>query len=229
MKTIGLVGGTSWVSTKEYYQVINQETNKRLGSANSAKCLIYSLNFEEVLSLQKMKDSNGVYNLILNAGKNLVNAGAEGIALCANTMHRYADQLQKELGIPLIHIADATAKEINNKGLNKVALLGTRITMDLDFYSNKLQSYGISVLTPDEKDKDYVNDKIFNELVYDRFLPETKSGFLDVMNRLKDRGAEGFILGCTEIPLLIDQNDTDLTLFDTLKIHAKAIVDFSLA
>jgi len=236
LKTIGLIGGTSWVSTQEYYRIINQETNKRLGGASSSKCVLYSVNFAEILDLQNKNDQKALYKLILNAGKSLIKAGAEGVALCANTMHRYAEPFQQDVGVPLIHIAEATAKQISLAGLNKVGLLGTGITMNLDtgitmnldFYAKTLKSHGITTLVPNDKDRIYINSKIFDELVYDRFLPETKSGFLQIMNRLTEVGAEGIIMGCTEIPLLINQNDTDLKLFDTLEIHAKAIVDFSL-
>jgi aspartate racemase len=228
VKTIGLIGGTSWVSTLEYYRIINQQINKRLSGANSAKCLIHSFNFAEILEYQYKKDNASIYNLILKAAEGLVNSGAEGLLLCANTMHRYASQLQQDISTPLIHIAEATAKQIIVSGIDRVGLLGTGITMELDFYKETLKSHGITTLTPNKEGRAYVNDKIFDELVYDQFLPETKTGFLKIMNELRREGAGGIILGCTEIPLLINQKDTELTLFDTLEIHAKAAVEFSL-
>jgi len=228
VKTIGLIGGTSWVSTLEYYRIINQQINKRLGGTNSAKCLIHSFNFNEILEYQRKKDNVSIYYLILKAAEGLVKSGAEGLVLCANTMHRYASQLQQNINIPLIHIAEATAKQINASGIDKVGLLGTGITMELDFYKETLKSHGITTLAPHKEGRTYVNDKIFNELVYDQFLPETKTGFLKIINEMGQEGAGGIILGCTEIPLLINQKDTRLTLFDTLEIHAHAAVEFSL-
>ncbi|MBE9491724.1 MAG: aspartate/glutamate racemase family protein [Bacteroidetes bacterium] len=228
MKTIGLIGGTGWVSTVEYYRIINQEVNRRLGGLQSAKCIIFSLNFGELNEYKRRKNEHGFYSLMKNAALKLTGAGAECVLLTANTTHIYADALQKDIPVPLIHIAEVTAKEIKNKNLRRVGLLGTKQTMELDFYKAKLREKNIEVLIPGKDDREFINSTIWNELVKESFREESKRRFLKIMNELQSDGAEGIILGCTEIPLLINQEDTKIPLFDTLRIHAISAVDFAL-
>jgi len=228
MKTIGLIGGTGWVSTVEYYRLINQETNKRLGGSFSARCLVHSFNFQEILSFQEKNDNDSIYTMIHSAAINLIHSGADGIALCANTMHKYAERLKSEINVPIIHIAEATARVIKQAGFSKVGLLGTKYTMEMDFYSRVLQDFGILTLVPEKSDRVFINDIIYNELVNEQFNDDSRTGYLKIIDRLKRQGAQGIILGCTEIPLLIQQEHADIPLFNTLEIHAGTLVDFTL-
>lgn len=228
MKTLGLVGGTGWPSTLEYYRAINEEVGRRLGGQDAARLVLYSLNFGDVLRRFDAGDDRGVHDLALDAARAVIGAGAEGILLCANTLHMFAEEMARELPVPIIHIAGATAQEVQARGLTRVGLLGTRRTMELDFYPAKMKERGIEVLVPGESERAVVNDAILKELILDRFLPETKARLLSIMEGLRSRGAQGVVLGCTEIPLLIKQADIDLPLFDTLALHVKAAVDFAL-
>ncbi|MHA1988937.1 MAG: aspartate/glutamate racemase family protein [Promethearchaeota archaeon] len=228
MKTIGLIGGTGWISTVEYYRLINQGINKKLGGLSSAQCLIYSFNYAEIDKLNKLDDHAGIYQLVLDAAKTLQNAEADFIVLCANTLHQYVDKLEKVIGLPIIHIADATAKAIKQNGLTKVGLLGTRFTMEMDFYTKRLKEAGIETLTPEKPQRDFIHDAIMNELLKENYKKETKKRFLSIIDELEARGAEGIVLGCTEIPLLIKQEDVKLPLLNTLEIHAAAVVDYAL-
>ena len=229
MKTIGMIGGTGWISTLEYYRHINEETNRRLGGLEAARCLLYSLNYGDVDRLNRAGDPRGVYTLVFQGAQVLVGGGAEGILLCANTLHQFAGELQTLLPVPIIHIADATARHIRGRGLDRVALLGTRATMEMDFYRAKLMAAGITALVPEaEEDRRFIHEAINRELLRGVFLAETKDRFLGIVEALRARGAQGVVLGCTEIPLLLKQGDTDLPVFDTLVIHAKAAVDFAL-
>ncbi|MCW8811802.1 MAG: aspartate/glutamate racemase family protein [Ignavibacteriaceae bacterium] len=228
MKTIGMIGGTGWLSTLEYYRIINQETNKRLGGLNSAKIILSSFNYAEIDKLNKVEDNSGVYKLVVSATEKLKRASADFIILCANTLHQYADNLEKETGLKIVHIADATAVEIKKKGLTKIGLLGTKFTMEMDFYTKKLRYSGIESLIPEKPEREYVHNAIMNELLKEEFKEKTKAKFLKIINDLEQKGAQGIVLGCTEIPLLIKQDDTHLPVFNTLEIHAKAAVDFAL-
>lgn len=228
MKTIGMVGGTGWLSTVEYYRIINQETNRRLGGLNAAKIVLVSLNYSEVDKLNEVEDYAGVYKLVLEAALKLEQSGVDGIMLCANTSHQYADELGKEIRPPIIHIADAAAKEIKKEGLSKIGLLGTRLTMEMDFYTKRLEEAGIESLVPEKPEREFIHSSIMNELLVEEFKVETKKKFLNIINNLEMHGAQGIVLGCTEIPLLIKQEDTHLPVFNTLEIHAKAAVDFAL-
>lgn len=229
MKTVGLIGGTTWVSTLEYYRLINEITNKRLGRLNASKCLIHSFNFEEIITLQRNDKTAVIYKMIEDAARNLINSGASCIALCANTMHLYANQLSNNISVPIIHIAKATAKSIIDAGIQEVGLLGTKYTMELDFYTSVLKDHNIIVHIPPKAEREFIQDCIFSELAKDIFTEESRNRFIEIINQLKQKGAKGIILGCTEIPLLIQQHHVDLPLFDTLEIHSKAIVDFALA
>lgn len=228
MKTIGLIGGTGWVSTHEYYKIINEKVNEKLGGLQFPKIILYSVNYGEIYACNQNNDREGVFNIIKGGADTLINAGVDFIALCANTIHFTYDRLSAGMLKPIVHIADATGQEIQKEGLKKVALLGTRETMEMDFYKNRLGKMGIEVITPIKKDRDFIHDSIMTELLKEKFFSKTKSGFISIMNDLKDKGAEGIILGCTEIPLLIKQDDFDLPLFSTLEIHAEAIAGFAI-
>ena len=228
MKVIGLVGGTGWISTVEYYRIINQEINRLLGGLQSARCVLYSFNYAVIHELNEKYDTAGQYALMLDAATKLVRIGAEGIVLCANTLHQFADQLEKQIPVPLVHIATATAKQIKKQQLSTVGLLATKYTMEMDFYKKRLNKENIEVLIPDAAEREFIHGTITHDLLKGIIKEESKARFLQIMNRLHSQGAEGIILGCTEIPLLIKQEDTKLPLFDTLTIHSLAAVDFAL-
>lgn len=229
MKTIGLIGGTGWVSSIEYYRILNEETNKRLGGSEFAKCILYSLNYGDIDKHAKKGDYDSIYPLVLEGVKKLVLLKVDCILLCANTLHMFVGRLSAVTDIPIIHIADAVTWEIKKNNIGKVGLLGTKPTMEMDFYKSKLNEAGIEVLIPDDGERQYIQETILNELLKEIFTPEAKNKFLKIIENLKARGAEGIILGCTEIPLLVKQENTDTKLFDTLYIHAKTAVDFSLS
>lgn len=228
MKTIGLIGGTGWVSTQEYYKVINEKINQKLGGLEFPRIILYSVNYGEIYACNQNEDKAGVYKILKTAATTLENAQVDFIALCANTIHMAYEQLSSEINLPIIHIADATGARIKAKGINKVGLLGTRETMEADFYKKRLNVMGIEVLTPDKPEREFIHYSIMNELLKDNFLEETQKGFIAIMKKLKAQGAKGIILGCTEIPLLIQQKDFDLPLFSTLDIHAEAIADYAV-
>ncbi|HEY9167503.1 MAG TPA: aspartate/glutamate racemase family protein [Candidatus Kryptonia bacterium] len=228
MKTIGLIGGTSWVSTVEYYRVINKQINKRLGGLNSAKILLYSQNQEEHKPPSDEAGWIEQAGFLIGISRQLEDAGAECILLCANTPHMIADKLQLGIHVPLIHIADATAREILKFGLKRVALLGTKVTMEQSFYRDRLAKFGIAALTPDQGERDFIDTTIFSELDKEIFKDETRKKYLAIIERLKGDGAEGVIFGCTEIPLLIKQSDCTIPAFDTTTIHALAAAEFAL-
>ena len=226
MKKIGLVGGISWTSTVDYYRLINEGVNKRLGGLQSAECIIYSLNFA---TIQEQTWENS-YDILLQACTTLKQSGIDGIALCANTAHLFIDQLAHAIQLPFIHIGEATALSVKNKGLKQIGLLGTKFTMELDFYRKKLEEYGLEVVIPvSQATRDYVQHTVKEELGKGIINPETRYNYISIMHELLNDGAEGIILGCTEIPLLIKQDDFSLPLFDTTKIHSEAIIDFILS
>lgn len=229
MKMIGLVGGIAWPSTVDYYRYLNQGVNDALGALNFSRCLIYSFNYEDIQRNNLTNNWEGTLEMIREASRVLIAGGAEAILLCANTMHHIAEALREGLEVPLIHIAEATADEIVAQGLNKVLLLGTRYTMEFDFFRDKLLAKGIEPMIPDAQDRSFVHDVIFNELAYGRVNEASKAKFLEIIERGKAAGAQGVILGCTEIPLLIQQADLDIPAFDTTRIHAEAAVRFSLS
>lgn len=229
MKTIGIIGGLTWVSTIEYYRLINEMVNNKLGGAEAARIILYSVNFGDIKTLTEANDWEGLTKIISDAAKKVEQAGAECLLVGANTMHKIADAVQDAIQIPLIHIATETASEIKKKELKTVALLGTKYTMQLDFYKQKLLDQGISTLIPDKADIDYINTCIYQEMSKGIFLPERKQGFIRIINSLIEQGAEGVILGCTEIPILIKQEDFTIPVFDTTHIHSEAAVEFALA
>jgi len=230
MKTIGLLGGMSWESSSEYYRLINESIKRRLGGLHSAQILMYSLNFAPIEALQHAGDWTQLTQVMLNAADRLVRGGADFLVICTNTMHRMADDLEAALEIPLLHIADATANAIKEKNLETVALLGTLFTMEEDFYRMRLkQRHGLKVLIPDEPGRETIHRIIYDELVKGIIREESRKVYLDVIAGLQSRGAEGVILGCTEIPLLVKQDDVSIPIFDTTTIHAQAAVDWALA
>jgi aspartate racemase len=228
MKTLGLIGGTTWLSTVDYYKIINRLTNEKLGGGNSAKLLLYSLNFEDLRVLTETNNWEQIGKNLIDIAKNLENAGAECIVLCANTPHLFAHEVQQQIKIPILHIAEATAKEIVKQKIKTVGLLGTKPTMEQPFYKNILLKYGIETIIPDEDSRDFIHKTIFDELGNEIFKEETKIKYLEIINQLQKEGAEGIILGCTEIPMLIKPEDCNIITFDTLKIHAEFAVDFAL-
>ena len=229
MKTIGLIGGTGWPSTLEYYRIINEEINKRLGGHSSARCILYSFNYADINECNLREDHDAVYKLVLDAAVKLKHAGADFIVLCANTLHQYIERLDAEIKLPTVHIADATATQIINQELTTIGLLGTKFTMELDFYIQRLSNVSINSLVPEKSERLFIHNAIMNELLKEIFKPETKTRFLEIINDLEQKGAQGIVLGCTEIPLLIKKKDTHLPVFNTLQIHAAAIVDFALS
>ena len=226
MKKIGLIGGISWVSTVDYYTFINKGVNERLGGLNFAECLIYSFNYAEIKKNNDANDWDKTLSMLTQACLHLKNGGAEAILLCANTMHLIADRLQENVQLPVIHIAEATAMEIEKKKIKKVALLGTKFTMELDFFRSKLSAKNIEAIIPEEKDRAFIHYTIFEELGRGLIREETKAEYLRIINTLIAQGAEGVILGCTEIPLLIKPEDVAVPVFDTTMIHSQAAVDF---
>lgn len=230
MKVIGLIGGISWVSTADYYELINQGINEKLGGLNFSECLIYSFNYADIKKNNETNDWESTFKMLFKACQFLKQGGAEAIVLCANTMHFIADRLEKEIDLPIIHIATATASEIEKQGLKKVGLLGTKFTMELDFFKDKLIEKGIQAIIPqNEDDKDFIHTTIFEELGKGLVTPETKKRYLEIANQLIKDGAEGIILGCTEIPLVIKPGDIAVPVFDTALIHSNAAVNFQLS
>ncbi|EGT3786776.1 aspartate/glutamate racemase family protein [Clostridioides difficile] len=220
MKTIGLIGGMSWESSITYYQVINTVIKERLGGLHSSKCILYSVDFQEIEECQSSGNWEKSAKILADAAIKLQEAGADFIVICTNTMHKVSDKIQESIHIPLLHIADVTATVLREKEIKKVALLGTKYTMEQDFYKNVIINNGIEVLIPNEEDRIIVNDTIFNELCLGIISESSKKAFLSIIDKLGKQGAEAVILGCTEIGLLIKQNDTSIPLFDTTVIHA---------
>lgn len=229
MKTIGLLGGMSWESSIEYYRIINETVKDRLGGLHSAKCMMYSVDFAEIEKLQHMGDWEALTQAMIDAAKHLEKGGADLLVICTNTMHKMAPEVSAAINIPLLHIADAAADAIKTQKLQIVGLLGTRFTMEGDFYRGKLEKdHGLKVLIPDDEEHEIVHRIIYDELVQGVIREESRKAYLDVIVELETRGAEGVILGCTEIPLLVKQSDVSIPLFDTTTIHAQAAVDWAL-
>ncbi len=227
MRAIGLLGGMSWESTVSYYKIINEEVKKALGGLHSAKIVLYSVNFAEIEECQANGDWDKSARILSEAAKNLEKAGADCIAICTNTMHKVAPQIESQIDIPIIHIAQATANEIKKANLQTIALLGTKYTMTQDFYKQRLIDNGIEVLIPNDEQVEIVNNIIYEELCLGQIKEESKQAYLTVIKSLQERGAQGVILGCTEIGLLIQQADTSLPVFDTAEIHAQALANWA--
>lgn len=229
MKTIGLIGGITWYSTLDYYRMLNEMVNKELGGVHAAKIILNSLEFGEIKTLTERLDWDGLARIMIESAKSIERAGGDCAMIGANTMHNIAGEVQAAINIPVIHIADAAGTAIKEKGLKKVALLGTKYTMQLAFYRDKLATYGITVIIPAEEDIEFINHTIYEEFGKGIFLPERKQRYLEIINSLIQQGAEGIVLGCTEIPILIKQEDCTVPIFDTAHIHAEAAVRFALS
>lgn len=230
MKTIGLIGGMSWESSLEYYRILNETTKAQLGGLHSARCILYSVDFAEIEALQHQDRWEDAALLMVAASQSLERAGADFIVLCTNTMHKLAGEIQANTHIPLLHIADATAEKIKAAGLSTVGLLGTRFTMEHDFYKGRLiDRFGLDVITPESFDREIVHRVIYNELCLGVIKPDSREHYIRIMDGLVQAGAEGIILGCTEIELLVKDGDSPVPLFPTTKIHAVAAVEYALA
>jgi aspartate racemase len=230
MKTIGLIGGMSWESSIEYYRIINETVHARLGGVHSAKSLMYSFDFAEIESLQHEGDWNQLTREMVNAAQTLERGGADLLIICTNTMHRMADEVQAAIDIPLLHIADAAAQAVKAQHINTVGLLGTRFTMEGDFYRLRLEEkHGLNILIPPEAARGTVHHIIYDELVKGEIRDSSRDAYLQIIEKLQTNGAQGVILGCTEIPLLIKQSDVAIPIFDTTTIHAQAAVEMALA
>jgi aspartate racemase len=228
MKTIGLVGGMSWESTLEYYRIINETVKERLGGFHSARIVMVSVDFAEIESLQHKGDWDRMAVMLGEAFRAVERGGAEFALLCTNTMHKVFDRIQEAVRIPLVHIVDITGREIKGRGLGRVGLLGTRFTMEQDFYKGKLaRDYGLEVLIPDEAERQMIHGILYNELCLGQIKDASRDVFKEIIRRLQGRGAQGIILGCTEIPLVVKPEDSGLPLFDTTALHAKAAVDLA--
>lgn len=229
MKTIGLIGGMSWESSIEYYRIINETTKAKLGGLHSAKSVMVSVDFAEIEILQHQDKWAEAAAILIGSAKDLESGGADFIVLCTNTMHKVADKLAARVKIPLLHIADATAQRVKDAGIQEIGLLGTRFTMEEDFYKGRLsQKYGLNVSIPKVEEREIVHRVIYEELVLGRVEPHSKEQYIGIMEQMVKEGAEGIILGCTEIGLLIHQEDSQVPLFDTTRIHAEAAVEYAL-
>lgn len=230
MKTIGLIGGMSWESSIEYYRIINQSVREKLGGVHSAKCVMVSVDFAEIERLQHQGKWEDTREILIESAKSLEKSGSDFIVLCTNTMHKVAEDIQTHIGIPLLHIADATAQRVIESGIRKVALLGTRFTMEENFYKGRLmRKYNLDVLIPDPEEREIIHNVIYHELVVGKIQPQSRDQYLEIIMRMIGEGAEGIILGCTEIGLLVKQSDCPVPVFDTTRIHAEAAVAFALA
>jgi len=229
MKTIGLIGGMSWESSLEYYRIINETVKEKLGGFHSAKCLMYSVDFEEVEKLQRQGKWDEATALMIDAAQRVKKGGADFVVICTNTMHKMAEEVQSSINIPLLHLADVTAERIKAQGLKKVGLLGTKFTMEEDFYKGRLiKKHGLEVMIPDDEEREAIHNILYNELCMGEIKKISKDKFKKIIDNLVLKGAEGIILGCTEIPLLIDKEDYEIPLFDTTRIHAEEAVEYAL-
>ncbi len=229
MKTIGLLGGMSWESTIEYYRAINEGIKNSLGGLHSAKIILNSVDFDPIEKLQQKGDWESAASILCKAALNIQKAGADFLVVCTNTMHKIAPQIEKAIQISLLHIADATAEYLINKGIKKVGLLGTAFTMEQDFYKGRLaEKYGLEVIIPDDKDRNIIHNVIFKELCLGQTNKHSKKEYLRIIEQLADQGAEVVILGCTEIGMLVGQADTEIELCDTTAIHASKAIEYAI-
>ena len=228
MKTIGLLGGMSWESTSLYYRLINEETKRRLGGLHSARIAMVSLDFQDIETLQMRDDWDAAADILIDAARRVEKAGADFLLICTNTMHKVADKVAGAIDIPLLHLADATAERITEAGIETVGLLGTRFTMEHDFYKGRLEQQGINVLRPGAEGRDLVHNVIYEELCLGITKGESRKAFIEVIDDLAERGASAVVQGCTEIGLLVNEKHTDVMLFDTSRIHAEQAVALAL-
>ena len=231
MKTIGLIGGMSWESTVTYYQIVNRLVQERLGGFHSAKCILHSVDFHEIEACQRAGDWERSGELLAEAARGLERAGADCVLICTNTMHRVAPQVQENINIPILHIAQATARRLKQRNIKRAALLGTIYTMEQDFYKQRLsERHAIDVAVPNEMEREVVHRVIYQELCLGQIQPESRAAYRRIMQRLVEQeAAQAIILGCTEISLLVDQSDASVPLFDTTAIHAQAAAEFALS
>jgi aspartate racemase len=230
MKTIGLLGGMSWESTVSYYEFVNEGVKNKLGGLHSAKVVLYSVDFDEIEKLQHSGDWEGTALILTDAAKKIQAGGADFLLICTNTMHKVADKIQASINIPIVHIADATAESLAARGVKKAGLLGTKFTMGEDFYKERLKAgFGLEVLVPYEKDQNIVHNIIYSELCLGDVKEDSRKSVLDIIDSLGRAGAEAVILGCTEIALLVQQEHTEMPLFDTTSIHAARAVELALS
>lgn len=229
MKTMGLIGGMSWESSALYYRLINEKVKQQLGGLHSAKCILFSVDFQEIEHYQANGQWQNAGQILGEAALSLQKAGADFIVICTNTMHKVIDMIEARITIPILHIADATALQIQQAGIQSIALLGTKYTMEQDFYKKRIEQFGIDVIVPNEEERTVVNRIIYEELCLGRIEAASKERYLQVIDNLMKAGAQGIILGCTEIGLLIKQDDVPIPVFDTTVIHALAAVDKALA
>ncbi|KRE95788.1 hypothetical protein ASG76_06230 [Nocardioides sp. Soil774] len=229
MRKVGLLGGMSWESTALYYRLVNEDVRERLGGFHSARLVLASVDFAEVEAMQVAGDWDAAGAMLADEARALEAAGAECLVLCTNTMHKVAGAIEAAVDIPLLHLADVTADAVRAAGLDRVALLGTRFTMEQVFYADRLRSHGIDVLVPDEPDRSLVHDVIYDELVRGVVRDPSRAAYVDVVGRLVEAGAQGVVLGCTEIELLIGADDVEVPVFATTALHARAAVDFALS
>jgi aspartate racemase len=230
MKVIGLIGGMSWNSTLEYYRLINEGVSSKLGGFHSARIVLYSLDFEDIERTQREARWDDATDILVEAGTGLKQAGVDFLVICTNTMHKVADLVAERIGLPLLHIGDAVGDAIKERGLHKIGLLGTRFVMKEDFYRDRLEKYfGIEVLVPPEEEQNIVDRIIYEELCQEKIDDSSRRTCLKIIEGLTGRGAEGIVLGCTELPLLIRPGDVPVTLFDTTRLHAEAAVKLALS
>lgn len=229
MKTIGLIGGMSWESTSLYYKSINEYISRKMGGLSSAECILYSVDFNKISSLQKSGDWKKCGEILGNIAKRLETAGADFIIICTNTMHKIVPEIKTYINIPIIHIAESACKRIEQAGIKNIGLLGTKYTMKEDFYKKTLNENGLNVIIPDDNDIEYINNVIFDELCCGEIRQQSKEKFIEIIEKLKSRGAEGIILACTEIVMLISQKDIDIKVFDTTAIHAETAAEYALS
>jgi aspartate racemase len=229
MKTIGLIGGMSWESSCEYYRIINETIKDRLGGLHSAKITMISVDFAEIEVLQREGRWDETARILIAAAQSVERGGGDFVVICTNTMHKVAEDVQEQVQIPLLHIADATAERIKSQGLNKVGLLGTKFTMEESFYKDRLiERHGLEIVIPTEPEREVVHRVIYDELCLGEIKGASKERYIQIMEHLVEEGAEGIILGCTEIGLLVGQEDSPVPLFDTTQIHAEAAVEYAL-
>lgn len=229
MKTIGLIGGMSWESSVEYYKIINETVKNKLGGLHSAKCLMYSVDFHEIEVLQHQDKWEELTEIMIDAGEKLKNGGADFIVICTNTMHKMAEDIEKAVGLKVLHIAEATGEEIIRSGIKKVGLIGTKFTMEGDFYKKVLKDkYNIDVIIPEAEEREIIHNVIYDELCKGEINSESKEKYKEIIGKLSENGAEGIVLGCTEIPLLIKQEDVNIKVFDTTTIHGISAVEFAI-
>ncbi|AXC50754.1 amino acid racemase [Paracoccus suum] len=229
MKTIGMIGGLTWVSTAQYYRRLNEIANERLGGSASAKLVLASVNRADYTAAYLEKgDEDAAGDVVIEAARRVADGGADFLIICCNNAHRFVSRIEAEVGIPILHIAEASALEARRLGLDRLGLLGIRKTMESPFYADKLAEYGIETMIPNDADRTYINDKIYEELVKNVFLDNTRRGYIEVMERMQQSGSQGVVLGCTEIPLLVSATDTDIPVFDTTELHCQAAIKMAI-